>query len=191
MHEILTLPAEGFWLRDPKDTPPPTAKWVIIDPVSPQNGILIEDVEFLAYTFKTQWQVQLVGLHITYWPFGLAYGEDWYLDFLLCNTEEFRKAWGYDPSGDSLADVLGWHPPMPWKAFASSYRPSQAGLEYMNGYLAQLQAFRRKLPHYEPNQSSLFRTVAGDESFIHLNPEDILLHEVRLKELNAGSSSPR
>ncbi|MCS6896180.1 MAG: hypothetical protein NZZ60_08570 [Bacteroidia bacterium] len=183
MHKALVLPEGGFWLEDPQKVLPPTATWVVIDPVSPTEGALMEEVEFLAHTLRTtQQRVRAVGLHVTYWPFGLAYGQEWYLDFLLCHTEEFCKIWGYAPLGESLPHISGWSPPAPWKVFAPSYRPSQVALGEINSYLAKLQTFRRKLSDYEPHESNLIKTVAGSRRYIHMNLEGFLRYEISSQE---------
>ncbi|MDW8134061.1 MAG: hypothetical protein RMJ66_03245 [Bacteroidia bacterium] len=110
-----------------------------------------------------------MGLHLTYWPLGLAYGEEWGLDFLILHEEFFYDLHSYLPEGPWLDKVGDWIPPTPWRLLAPSYHPSLAQIEKFNHYLSRLQSLRKKIGHI-PSQSTIFRTVTTKgETYIHFS----------------------
>ncbi|MCS7154081.1 MAG: hypothetical protein NZ989_09095 [Bacteroidia bacterium] len=179
---MLTLPPlpPGWTILHPENRAAPQGKTILIDPVSPHTGTIIEDIEVLIYELRRRWSPQKVGIHITYWLMGFAYGEGWEVDFLLYHVETFQSLWNYFPSGEPLTEVEGWKPPPGWQLLSASFYPSLSILASVNAYLSTLQTFRRSLPNFMPEESSLYRTTAGERTYLHLTTKEIQKYEAAL-----------
>lgn len=153
--------------------PLPSESHLLIAPVNPVTGEIIEEVELLLYELRQHDSQRLIGVDITYWIAGIAYGKSWYADFLLLHEPTFKKMWGFVPKGEGLASVGDWSPPLPWRLLSPSYWPDLTALEVLNAYLGALRRFRSSLSHFRPEESSLYRTVTEERTFIHFTIKEI------------------
>lgn len=148
----------------------------LIDPVNPATGTLLEDLELLLDELRQAYPDSTVGIHITWWLMGMAYGAGWGADFLLYHAPTFVHLWGSLPEGEKIPRIHGWSPPAGWELLTADYRPDLSIVARVNSYLTALQAFRRHLKDYQPHASTIYRTVAGDRIFVHLTERDIHQH---------------
>lgn len=154
---------------------------LLVDPVEPHTGDLLEGIELLLYELRRRAPDCLIGVHLTYWLMGLAYGAAWHADFLLYHEPTFEELWGFLPEGQRLSAIKGWTPPQGWVILSAAYRPATVAIDKANAYLSALQAFRRRLSHYDIERSTLYRTVSGERIFVHLRTEDIERHVATLR----------
>lgn len=178
--ELPSLPPDWVLLTDERQ-PEKGAPVFLIDPVNMETGTLLEGLELFLYELRRGYPDSTVGIHITGWLMGLAYGEGWGADFLLYHSPAFERLWGILPEGEKLPAVQGWQPPSGWEILSGSYRPTFSVVARVNGYLAALRAFRRHLEGFQPQQSTLYRTVAGGGIFVHLTETDIHEHVADLR----------
>lgn len=160
---------------------PPPAPLLLLDPVNPETGDVLEELELFAFRLKRAYPETRLGLHLTYWIGGLAYGEAWGVDFLLLHAEVFQRLHGFLPDGPWAAAIGGWSPPAPWRLLAQSYAPEATHLSYVNRYLAQLSGFRRRLPDLRPEASTLFRTTTSKGSYYHFSLSELQAHVAALR----------
>lgn len=180
MNSLPALPAQWLILQN-KNLPESLPTAVLVDPVEPYAGELLEEVELLLHEVRRRAPDCLIGVHLTHWLMGLAYGEAWYADFLLYHEPTFRELWDFLPEGQRLPSIKGWTPPQGWVILSAAYRPSTIAIDKANAYLSALQAFRRRLSHYDIERSTLYRTVSGERIFVHLRIEDIERHVATLR----------
>ncbi|MCX8112897.1 MAG: hypothetical protein N3E49_06880 [Bacteroidia bacterium] len=181
MIKLPPFPPEWAVVRPNAPMHAPVAPVILIDLVEPQTGELIEDIELLLYKWKATSADRCLGLHITYWFMGLAYGHDWEVDFLLYHEPTFQQLWGLSLESDILPEIKGWAPPPKWHLLSPTYRPTLSIIERANTYLRALQDFRRRLVGYQPHHSTLYRTVTEDHTFLHYSLSDIERHVAALR----------
>lgn len=179
MNRLPPLPDQWFVLRS-EVLPESLPSTLLIDPVEPQTGDLLEGVELLLYEVRRRAPACVIGVHLTYWLMGIAYGEAWSADFLLYHERTFWELWGFLPEGQKLPAIGGWAAPAGWSILSAEYRPSTTAIDKANAYLSALQGFRRKLSHYDIERSSLYRTVSGERIFVHLTINDLEKHVATL-----------
>ncbi|MCX7606180.1 MAG: hypothetical protein N2170_02785 [Bacteroidia bacterium] len=166
------LPPHGYLLRRREDIPASFPSWILIDPVEIQSGELLVEVEVLLWEIRRKAPNSLIGFHLTYWPIGFAYGEDWGLDFLLYHSGIAAELQLPISASHILPALHGWCPPPPWKLLSSDYRPSLELVESLNAFLSSLQRLRKSMPTIW-NRSSLVRTVTSEGQYIHPSQKHI------------------
>jgi hypothetical protein len=159
-----------------------SASLILIDPVSPKTGDMLEQVEFFVHDLRQKETSLLIGFHLTFWPLGVAYGEEWGIDFFLCHMPTFQQLHGFLPEGERGETIQGWRPPASWQLLAGSYRPTLAQVEKLNSFLHLAQTFRKKL-NIQPSAGShnLVRTVAPERTFLHFSVSDLQAYVADLR----------
>ncbi|MCS7296958.1 MAG: hypothetical protein RMK19_08100 [Bacteroidia bacterium] len=170
---ILPHPSHASLLKVGQEELPLDTSFILIDPICSESGEMMDSIEFLIHELRHRYPSAFIGIHLTYWIGGIAYGSAWQADFLIYHEPTFVELWGFLPEGESLSSVGGWVPPPPWKLLGKEYRPSLKAVEALNAYLKALQRFRRNLHTYQPQLSSLYRTQTPERVYIHLTCTDI------------------
>lgn len=110
LREILPAQAALYSVAE-SQLPSERPTFLIVDPVEPSTGLLLEDIELILLEARLQLPNTHLGLHLTYWPAAFAYGEAWGLDFLLYHEPTFQAVQGYTAEGSFLERIGGWTPP--------------------------------------------------------------------------------
>lgn len=178
---MLTLPAEypleiplppGAALCRPGDPIPLSLSIIVIEPVDPSSGGVLEEVELFIYELRQKCPDLVIGMHLTGWYAGVAYAESWGVDFFLYHPPIMQKWWGILPESHHISSILGWSPPSPWRLLGKTYHPSLAQIEALNSLLATLQSRRRTLSSIQVERSTLLRTLAGGMLYLHRTQEE-------------------
>ncbi len=179
LREILPTQAALYSVTErqlPSERPP----LLVVDPVEPSTGLLLEDIELILLEARLQLPDTYLGLHLTYWPAAFAYGEAWGLDFLLYHEPTFQTVQGYTVEGPFLERIGDWAPPPPWKLLSPTYRPTLSQVEKLNAFLHALSSLREAVSA-QPEQSSLLRTQGPSKTYLHLSLPDLQAHVATLR----------
>lgn len=168
--EIPLPPRTVLWRLG--DSVPSLSHALVIEPIQPERGEVWEGVELAIYTLRQRSPNLVIGFHLTGWYAGAAYAALWGVDFFLYHPPIMRKWWGILPEGHEISSVMDWSPPSPWKLLGNTYHPSPAQIETLNTLLITLQNKRRALSCFQPERSTLLRTLANGVVYFHRTQEE-------------------
>ncbi|MCS6790486.1 MAG: hypothetical protein NZ580_05865 [Bacteroidia bacterium] len=154
-------------LCKPGDALPLSSSVILIEPIHPQTGEVFEAIELFIHDLRRERTSLIIGLHLTGWYAGVAYAELWSVDFLLYHPPTMQRWWGILPEDHHIPSIIGWTPTPPWRLLGKTYRPSLAQIAVLNELLFTLQSRRHALSHFQPEQSTLLRTFAESELYLH------------------------
>ncbi len=150
---------------------------VIVDCFTP-DGLFVAEWEASLWKLRERHPVIQVVLHATALPPALIFLDTWGELAYLVHGPTWERLHGL-PLPPS-APRTPYRPGGEWHFISPAYEPPRQAYAQLNAFLRALQGWRRTLPAYDPQKSSLFYTVA-EQSYTHFS----------LSELNAYVASVR
>jgi len=153
------------------------ASLVVVDCFT-SEGLFVAEWEAVLWKLRESHPDRQIVLHATALPPALIFPDKWgNLAYLVHGpTWERLHSLPLPPP----ASQPPYRPTKEWYFIPPAYEPPRQAYSQLNAFLQALQAWRRTLPAYNPQKSSLFYTVA-ERSYTHFSLSELNDHVASLR----------